>query len=422
MKTSCPGLKKKLTAFYYLILKRQAPHTVVSWRFLVPGQSLAVKMHRAVFLQAWPQLPRWAWVLIFLYSHCLWVFFYSWKKTITAWRRYAGETQRRFHISTARQALDLLNLSLLHGIPPFSYYSYGLYRQPPPRWLSYVYTHELPHWHTAMSKLRQSSPAHRLLSDKKAFAAEMARLGIPAVQTIAFLPRGLPVAPERIFTGRSLYCKPNIGNQGRGGFELLYDPAAGGYRVAGEAAAAGESAVLGYLQRQVAQEDYLVQSLLVNHPTIQRLCGQSRLATVRLITGHDGRRAFPVGAVLEIPRADKPQRWWLLPVDCRIGVLLSPARQGLSSLDKEEDRPPELAGKELPCWQDALGHCRRAHEQLPAVAAIGWDVAITPAGAVLIEGNSNWGVALWQVVSGVPLLETELLRVYASRLWPGAAS
>jgi hypothetical protein len=138
MKTSYLAFKKKLASVYRLILMRQVPHTVVSWRFFMPGQSKAVKMHRAVFLKAWEQLPRWVWYLIFLYSQCLWIFFFSWEKTIAALRRYGGEMQRRFHISMARQGLDLLNLSLWHGIPPIFYYGYGLYRQPRARWLSFA--------------------------------------------------------------------------------------------------------------------------------------------------------------------------------------------------------------------------------------------------------------------------------------------
>ena len=126
--------KKKLSLFNQVILKRQVPHAMVSWRFLAPGQSLAVKMHRAVFLKAWEQLPRWAWCLIFFYSQCLWIFFYSWHKTIRALRRHAGEIQRRFHVSPARQTLDLLNLSCLQGIPPVFYYAFGLYRQPRSKW------------------------------------------------------------------------------------------------------------------------------------------------------------------------------------------------------------------------------------------------------------------------------------------------
>lgn len=421
MKTSYLALKKKLASFNKLILQRRVPHTVVSWRFFAPGPSLTVKMHRAVFLQAWPQLPRWAWCLILLYSHGLWIFFLGWAKTIAALRRHAGETQRRFQLPIARQALDLLNLSLLNGIPPSFYYAYGLYRQPRPRWLSYIYTHELPHWHTAMSGHADLSAANRLLSDKHAFAGEMARAGLPAVKTLAFIPRGGQVDPKKIFTKESLFCKPNIANQSQGCFELLYDRAAKDYRVAGDEMVAGKDAVLSYLQRQVAVRDYLVQPLLVNHPEIRQMYTPSRLATVRFITGHDGKKSVGIGAVFEIPRAGEPKRWWLFQVDCQRGTLLPHGRQGLSLHSREEERPPEVVGMVLPYWEDALDLCLRAHELLPAVAAVGWDVALTPTGAVLLEGNFNWNVAPWQALSGVPLLETGLGRIYASRLWPGTS-
>jgi hypothetical protein len=419
MKTSYLAVKNKLAAFNRLILKRRVPHTLVSWRFFLPGQSLAVKMHRAVFLKAWPQLPRWAWCLIFLYSHCLWVFFYSWKKTIAALRRHGGETQRRFHIPLPRQTLDLLNLSLLHGIPPFFYYSYGLFRQPRTRWLNYVYTHELPHWHTAMSGRADLSAAHLLLSDKTVFAQEMAKAGIPAVKTIAFFHKDEQVDPERIFTGQSFFCKPISSSRGEGTFSLLYDHTAKDYRVAGEEAVAGKDAVLSYFQRQVAASDYLLQPLLLNHPDMRRVCNQPQLATVRLITGHDGKKPVCISAILEIPRSDEQKGWWLVQVDCQRGALLP--RQGVPALYTEEDRPPEVEGRVLPYWEDALNLCLRAHEQLAAVAAVGWDVAISPGGAVLLEGNFNWGVAPWQTLSGVPFLETGLCRIYASRLWPGGS-
>lgn len=421
MKTSYLALKKKLASFNELILQRRVPHTVVSWRFFAPGPSLTVKMHRAVFLRAWPQLPRWAWCLILLYSHGLWIFFFSWAKTIAALRRHAGETQRRLKLPIARQALDLLNLSLLNGIPPSFYYAYGLYRQPRARWLHYVYTHELPHWHTVMSGRGNLPAANRLLDDKHAFALEMVKANIPTPETIAFFHCGDRVDAKRIFLRQSLFCKPKIGNQGRGCFALLYDQATGDYRVAGEEMVAGKDAVLGYLQRQAAVSDYLVQPLLVNHPEIRQMCTPSRLATVRFITGHDGKKSVGIGAVFEIPRAGEPKRWWLFQVDCQRGTLLPHGRPGLSLHYREEDRPPEVAGKVLPYWEDALDLCLRAHELLPAVAAVGWDVALTPDGAVLLEGNFNWNVAPWQALSGVPLLETGLLQIYASRLWPGGS-
>ena len=419
MQTSDLTFKKKLVSFYRLILRRPVPHTLASWRFLAPGPSLAVKMHRTVFLKAWGQLPRWAWCLIFCYSQCLWLFFLSWKRIIMALRRHAGETQRRFHISPVRQTVDLWVLSWLHGIPPGFYYAYGLHRQPRRRWLHYVYTHELPHWHEVMCGPGDLSAANRLLADKNAFAEEMTRAGIPAVKTIAFFRQAGPVNPEKIFTGQSFFWKPNTGNQSQGCFALLYECAVKDYRVDGEEAVAGKDAVLGYVQRQVADQDYLVQPLLLNHPEVRGLGSADRLTTVRLITGHDGRQPGATAAVLEMPRPDAEKRWWLAPVDCRRGTLLP--RPGVLSLLKEEDLRPDLGGKVIPCWQETLDLCLRAHELFPEVAAIGWDVALTPDGPVLLEGNFNWNVAPWQALSGVPLLETGLLRIYASRLWPGSS-
>jgi hypothetical protein len=117
--------------------------------------------------------------------------------------------------------------------------------------------------------------------------------------------------------------------------------------VDGEEAVAGQDAVLGYVQRQVADQDYLVQPLLLNHPEVRGLGSADRLTTVRLITGHDGRQPGAIAAVLEMPRPDAEKRWWLVPVDCRRGTLLS--RPGVLSLLKEEDLRPDLGGKVIPC-------------------------------------------------------------------------
>ena len=331
-------------------------------------------------------------------------------------RRYAGETQRRFHIPIARQILDLLNLSLLHGIPPVFYYAYGLYGQPHERWLHYVYTHELPHWHTVMCGQQELSAANRILSDKQAFALEMAKAGIPTPETIAYFPRSAKMTSERIFLGQSFFCKPNTGNQGKGCFELLYDRMRKDYRVIGEEVVEGEAAVLSYFQRKVDDCDYIVQPLLVNHPQIRRWCSSSRLATIRLITGHGGRKPVCIGAVLEMPRSGEQMRWRLMPVDCQSGMLMPDRRQEIAFLN-EGVRPPDLTGKAIPCWEDVLNLCLRAHEYLPALAAVGWDVAVTPSGVILIEGNFNWRIDSLQTVSGVPLLTTRLLGIYASRLW-----
>lgn len=49
-------------------------------------------------------------------------------------------------------------------------------------------------------------------------------------------------------------------------------------------------------------------------------------------------------------------------------------------------------GYKLPYWDEIKQLVIKAHSLIPDVVSIGWDVAITPTGPVLIEGNDNWEI------------------------------
>lgn len=50
----------------------------------------------------------------------------------------------------------------------------------------------------------------------------------------------------------------------------------------------------------------------------------------------------------------------------------------------------------IPEYDKAVELCVKAHQVLRDIPAIGWDVAITPEGPVMIEGNDNWEISLMQ--------------------------
>ena len=50
-------------------------------------------------------------------------------------------------------------------------------------------------------------------------------------------------------------------------------------------------------------------------------------------------------------------------------------------------------GYQLPYWNEVVDLVKKAHRAIINVQSIGWDVAITPIGPVLIEGNDNWEIA-----------------------------
>jgi len=50
-------------------------------------------------------------------------------------------------------------------------------------------------------------------------------------------------------------------------------------------------------------------------------------------------------------------------------------------------------GYQLPYWSEVVSLVKNAHKAIIGLQSIGWDVAITPNGPVLIEGNDNWEIA-----------------------------
>jgi len=393
------------------ILQRPVPHTVMSWRFVLPGQPLAVQWHRRVFCAAWPNLPRWVWGLIVLYASGRWFTYQCWCQIWRALRNHSHKTWERFQIPVRGQIRDVVCLAVLHSIPPHFYYHYGLFRQPRHQWLQYIYTHELPHWHAVMSG-RPSPRTRRLLDDKHDFAAIMSQHGIPTVETVHFLAKGHPVERHRLFAQQSYFCKPNSGSQSEGCFALRYDPARDTYRLIAEETLKDHTAIYDYVALQVQKHDFLLQPLLENHPCIRRLCQTSQLVTLRVVTGLDRHQPVVLYATLEIPRSHPNTTWWLVMVDCQTGRCLDTPGRRLWESEEQQEAVHRLRDQPLPFWSRAVEMCRQAHRQCPDLLTIGWDVAMTAPGPILLEGNINWGVAGHQILAAAPALSGPLGRLY----------
>jgi hypothetical protein len=65
-----------------------------------------------------------------------------------------------------------------------------------------------------------------------------------------------------------------------------------------------------------------------------------------------------------------------------------------------------IPGHPLPCWPEAVALAERALDAARRVPLIGWDVAITDDGPVLIEANAASTPDIAQATTGVPLSDT----------------
>src|SRR5262249_47499500 len=93
-------------------------------------------------------------------------------------------------------------------------------------------------------------------------------------------------------------------------------------------------------------------------------------------------------------------------VDVATGRLIPPL-QRISG--NAPDRP-------LPDWNIALQHAKIAHQACSNFAFIGWDIALTDHGPVLLEGNANWNADEYQSMTGKPLGHTKFAKILAARL------
>jgi hypothetical protein len=54
----------------------------------------------------------------------------------------------------------------------------------------------------------------------------------------------------------------------------------------------------------------------------------------------------------------------------------------------------------VPYWRDSIALAKRAALVSPELRTIGWDIAVSKRGLILMEGNDNWDVVIAQVLAG----------------------
>ncbi len=151
-------------------------------------------------------------------------------------------------------------------------------------------------------------------------------------------------------------------------------------------------------------DGFLIQKRLRNHSEIIRLTNTEYLQTARITTLIDARNCCHIiHAHLKLITGsnvtdgfDKGQSG---NIQAMIGLddgILKPAvtmaqdGSGLRTLDIHPKTGIKISGFALPFWNDACTLVRDAAIKFTPLQTIGWDVAFTPDGPVIVEGNIWW--------------------------------
>lgn len=83
-------------------------------------------------------------------------------------------------------------------------------------------------------------------------------------------------------------------------------------------------------------------------------------------------------------------------IDADTGVVYAASDERCHYFTKHPDSNIDIVGFQIPKWEEAKSFVRSLAEVLPDVRYVGWDIALTDNGWVLIEGNEK-GQFVWQI-------------------------
>jgi hypothetical protein len=312
-----------------------------------------------------------------------------------------------------RQFLDQLRLYWTAGVLPPWYYIFSLHDGP-----TRDHANSFLHRYETKKGLFKVLADHRRsqspLGDKFAFAEFCQLHQVPAVPVIAVARHGqLSGLENGRLPDEDLFLKPVRGRGGNGAerWDLVIP---GRYRAPHGVEISSEE-----LQERLVLESWthprIVQPRVTNCAELNDI-NNGALSTVRVLTCLDEEdRPEVIAAVLRMAvgansTVDNFHAGGVAAnVDLETGVLGPASNLGkdanLGWWDCHPNSGAQIRGRQMPQWNDICRVVVQAHRAFGDRVMIGWDIAATPEGVRLIEGNSGPDVDIMQRLTRRGLME-----------------
>ncbi len=152
---------------------------------------------------------------------------------------------------------------------------------------------------------------------------------------------------------------------------------------------------------------YIIQEGVKNHKNISRIYPNS-LNTIRCVTVSDRKQIGFFSAVLRCGTSvsgsvDNVSSGGLVIGIDKHGKLMKYGHYDDFYKKKvivHPDTGVRFEGIEVPFFNEVIKLAIRAHECIKEIPSIGWDIAVTESGVILIEGNYYWGLQIMQMCHG----------------------
>ncbi|HVY99340.1 MAG TPA: sugar-transfer associated ATP-grasp domain-containing protein [Dongiaceae bacterium] len=324
------------------------------------------------------------------------------QRAFTFWRRHSGNVRRQRGVSQLSQLAQLLKLVLVYRADPAAYYALNLYE--PPRRLEdiedYVGRHEVKNGLYSLMRdaVSRGQPAHaHSLTNKATFAGNCLAAGLPHIPILASARGGVFTIHDETpgALDRDLFVKLTSGKGTLGARPLRW---LGDGRYADKDGTIIErEALFKELAERSNVKPLIVNPWLRNHPEIADLAKDS-LLTFRVFTCLD-----PAGeprvthGFLRIMSKLEPSWGTIEEYGSKIDLDTGRMNRACADRDLAPDAwwdvhpktGAQITGRVVSVWPAIAALAVAAHREFRGWAVIGWDIAATPDGPVLIEGNSD---------------------------------
>lgn len=399
------------------------PPLPLAWAHLGDGGDAVGRLHKVHYRAIWNSrglMGGLEMMALFL----LWPFLIP-SRIFQATRRNGAIAKAASGKGVLRQAWEQLVLAARFGFRPDYYYRMELYR-PPLYGRAGGYMHRYATKDSLYRLLKPNGVELAPLTDKVGFARYAAKRGLQVAPIVAALNKGAVIGTFDGLPAKDLFVKPTRGRGGSGA--ELWSYVDGRYRRRDGMSLDAD----GLMARFIAlskREPYLIQERLVNTPELADLA-QGALATVRMVTAiNEQGVAEPIRAVFRMPsRKDSIVDNYhaggiAAAIDLDTGVLGPATDMGLAPSVGWVDQHPvsgaQIKGRTMPQWPEMLAFILKAHNLFADRAIIGWDVALTDRGLVIVEGNAASDTDIIQRCHQAPLSETrypDLMHWHLARL------
>ncbi|GHF20318.1 hypothetical protein GCM10017044_13950 [Kordiimonas sediminis] len=305
--------------------------------------------------------------------------------------------------------------AIWYGALPADYYNYALHSSPHPHGL---YSRRIET--KGMFDLLNSAARdeRNTLADKEQFSIVCQKYQIPTARILAVAG---PDRHVKDLPKRDIFIKPAEGSKGEDTISLQYNEENNSYFDNRFKVPLSTQAAIQQTNDIAQRKKILIQTLVSNSSEIAPISpgglATARIYTVKTVEG-DYRLTNALlrlsGASTNITDNFNNQLAsndgnMASCIDIETGKLSAAIVNNCHNISKNKYRPhhPEtgaqIEGITLPWWTDIKRLCLRAHEQaFKKFVFIGWDVALTDKGPVLIEGNWNPGITFIQRIEERP--------------------